>query len=118
MSDIRIEALEERVVELETENKKLNIILYHRENGLSHPDLQGEIDKSKFAELEAEVVKQKDEELRLLRRIEQLIIEKHKLRTALGNFGIHSSNCNVTLNGTLSVCDGICNCGFYEALNK
>ena len=54
MSDIRIEALEEQVKGLEKENKKLNIILYHRENGLSHPDLQGEIDKSKFAELEAE----------------------------------------------------------------
>ena len=29
---------------------KLNIILFHRENGLSHPDLKGEIKKSKMAE--------------------------------------------------------------------
>jgi hypothetical protein len=35
---------------LEAEVKKLNIILFHRENGLSHPDLQGEIGKSKMAE--------------------------------------------------------------------
>jgi len=32
------------------ENKKLNLVLYHRENGLSHPDLQGEINKSVMAE--------------------------------------------------------------------
>ncbi len=49
---VEFKQLEERIAELEAENKKLNIILYHRENGLSHPDLQGEIDKSKFAELE------------------------------------------------------------------
>lgn len=35
---------------LEAELKKLNLILYHRENGLAHPDLQGEIGKSKLAE--------------------------------------------------------------------
>ncbi|KKN07446.1 hypothetical protein LCGC14_1066720 [marine sediment metagenome] len=36
--------------DLVQEIAKLNIILYHRENGLSHPDLQGEIDKSILAE--------------------------------------------------------------------
>ncbi len=45
------------IAELDAELAKLNIILYHRENGLSHPDLQAEIDKSKFAELEAELAK-------------------------------------------------------------
>lgn len=33
---------------------ELNLILYHCENGLSHPDLQGKIDKSKLVELEAD----------------------------------------------------------------
>lgn len=37
---------------LQDELKKLNLILFHRENGLAHPDLQGEIDKSKFSELQ------------------------------------------------------------------
>lgn len=44
---------------LKAENAKLNIILFHRENGLDHPDLQVEIDKSKFAELQAEFDKYK-----------------------------------------------------------
>ena len=35
--------------DLDAENAKLNVILYHRENGLSHPDLQGEINKSVLA---------------------------------------------------------------------
>ncbi len=39
---------------LQAENAKLNIILYHRENGLSHSDFQKEIDTSRFAELLAE----------------------------------------------------------------
>ena len=39
---------------LAVENAKLNLILFHRENGLAHPDLNVEIDKSKFAEVEAE----------------------------------------------------------------
>lgn len=46
---------------LQAENKKLNIILFHRENGLSHPDLQVEIDKSKFMELQAELKTAKTE---------------------------------------------------------
>ncbi len=41
--------------DLEAKLAELNIILYHRENGLSHPDLQGEIDKSKLIELEAKL---------------------------------------------------------------
>ncbi len=44
------------MAEMERENKKLNLILYHRENGLSHPDLQGDIDKSKMATLYDEMV--------------------------------------------------------------
>jgi len=46
------------------ENAKLNIILYHRENGLSHPDLQAEIDKSKLIEIEAENKRLKEERTR------------------------------------------------------
>jgi hypothetical protein len=38
------------IKELESENKKLNIILFHRENGLSHPDYNMEIELSKQAE--------------------------------------------------------------------
>lgn len=39
-----------RVTELKIENAKLNIILFHRENGLSHPDFNAEIEISKQAE--------------------------------------------------------------------
>ena len=39
-----------QLAEAKGENMKLNIILFHRENGLSHPDLKGEIKKSKMAE--------------------------------------------------------------------
>lgn len=56
----RVQKVEEYIKQLQAENAKLNIILYHRENGLSHPDLQAEIDKSKFAELEAENKKLKE----------------------------------------------------------
>lgn len=49
-----VDLLLEEIKQLQAEIAKLNIILYHKENGLSHPDLQGEIDKSKFAELQAE----------------------------------------------------------------
>ena len=35
---------------LKEENKKLNLILYHRENGLNHPDYKAEIEISKQAE--------------------------------------------------------------------
>lgn len=42
--------LQERIKELKVENAKLNIILYHRENGLSHPDFKPEIEISKQAE--------------------------------------------------------------------
>lgn len=50
--------------QLQTENTKLNIILYHRENGLSHPDLQEEIDKSKLVELQAKLKEQAEESKR------------------------------------------------------
>lgn len=43
-------AKDEQIQELKTENAKLNIILYHRENGLSHPDFNAEIEISKQAE--------------------------------------------------------------------
>ncbi len=42
--------LQERIQELKIENAKLNLILYHRENGLSHPDFNAEIEISKQAE--------------------------------------------------------------------
>ena len=42
--------IQERIEELKIENAKLNIILYHRENGLSHPDFNAEIEISKQAE--------------------------------------------------------------------
>lgn len=49
------------IQELKAENAKLNIILYHRENGLSHPDFKAEIEISKQAEqiteLEAELTR-------------------------------------------------------------
>ena len=45
---------------LAVENAKLNLILFHRENGLAHPDLNVEIDKSKFAEVEAELERLKE----------------------------------------------------------
>lgn len=50
-----LEQLGNELDEAKAENRKLNLILFHRENGLSHPDLQVEIDKSKFAELQAEL---------------------------------------------------------------
>jgi hypothetical protein len=49
-SKAELDAAQARIAELEKQLAKLNIILYHRENGLSHPDLQGEIDKSKLTE--------------------------------------------------------------------
>lgn len=42
---------------LKAENAKLNLILFHRENGLSHPDLKGEIAKSKMAHDLADALK-------------------------------------------------------------
>ena len=45
-----IAGLRTQLAEAKGENMKLNIILFHRENGLSHPDLKGEIKKSKMAE--------------------------------------------------------------------
>lgn len=42
------------IEQLQVVNKKLNLILYHRENGLSHPELNNEILQSKLAETEAE----------------------------------------------------------------
>ena len=47
------ECSEQRGAKLATQAKeiaKLNIILYHRENGLSHPDFKAEIEISKQAE--------------------------------------------------------------------
>ena len=46
----KCDKLQERIQELKIENAKLNIILYHRENGLSHPDFNAEIEISKQAE--------------------------------------------------------------------
>ena len=46
----KIDKLQVQLNAAEGENMKLNIILFHRENGLAHPDLQGEIEKSKMAE--------------------------------------------------------------------
>ncbi len=42
--------------EMKAENQKLNLLLFHTENGLSHPDLQGDIDKSKMCGLCDEMV--------------------------------------------------------------
>ena len=44
----------EQILKLKAEIAKLNLILFHRENGLSHPDLQKEIEKSELAELKTE----------------------------------------------------------------
>ena len=55
--DKQIEELEADNERLKEEVAKLNIILYHRENGLSHPDLQQEIDKSKLMDLQAQLAK-------------------------------------------------------------
>ena len=52
MLPTEVSKLQSRISELDVENKKLNRILFHRENGLSHPDLQYEIDKSIIVELE------------------------------------------------------------------
>lgn len=46
----KLKAKSERIQELKAENAKLNIILYHRENGLSHPDFKAEIEISKQSE--------------------------------------------------------------------
>ncbi len=59
----KCDKLRERIEELKIENAKLNIILYHRENGLSHPDYAAEIEISKQAE-----------------RIKELEIDKENLR--------------------------------------
>ena len=39
-----------RIKELKKANTELNIILFHRENGLGHPDFKAEIELSKHAE--------------------------------------------------------------------
>ena len=52
---------DERIEELKIENAKLNIILYHRENGLSHPDFKPEIEISKQAERIKELESTEDE---------------------------------------------------------
>ena len=79
--------LTERIKELEANNGKLNIILYHRENGLSHPDFKSEIKISKQAEQ--------------IEELEDYLIE----------FGKHKRGClaNIT-NGEH------CTCGFEQAL--
>ena len=46
----KCDKLREQTKGLKAENAKLNIILYHRENGLSHPDFNAEIEISKQAE--------------------------------------------------------------------
>ena len=51
----RLELIHQRFKQQQKQIAKLNLILFHRENGLSHPDLQGEIDKSKFAELQKQI---------------------------------------------------------------
>lgn len=50
-----IHTLTAQLSEAQKENQKLNIILYHRENGLFHPDFQKEINTSRFAEMEAQL---------------------------------------------------------------
>ncbi len=82
----KIEVLNKRIEELEIENAKLNIILYHRENGLSHPDFNAEIEISKQAE-----------------RIKEL-------EAALRKYGDHLGACYWNLRM------GHCNCGFEQAL--
>ncbi len=66
----RKDDLVQEIADLKDEIAKLNIILYHRENGLSHPDLQGEIDKSILAE----------ENKRLREEMNQLIDIAMKIR--------------------------------------
>jgi len=41
--------IDKTIIDLRADLAKLNLILFHRENGLSHPDLKGEIAKSKMA---------------------------------------------------------------------
>ena len=36
--------LRKKIDEMRAENQKLNLVLYHSENGLSHPDLKPEIE--------------------------------------------------------------------------
>lgn len=64
----------EKIKELILENAKLNIILYHRENGLSHPDFKPEIEISK----QAEKIKELEEELDAECRISQMLLANKK----------------------------------------
>ena len=61
----KCDKLRERITEIKAENAKLNIILYHRENGLSHPDFKAEIEISK----QAERIKGLEDELTRLRKL-------------------------------------------------
>jgi len=55
-----LEPMQEEINRLTAENQKLNIILFHRENGLAHMDLNPEIMVSKIAELKAEIDRWKE----------------------------------------------------------
>ncbi len=77
--------------EMKAENQKLNLLLFHTENGLSHPDLQGDIDKSKMCGLCEDMV------------------------TALNRYGQHELNCVTLIDHKSKV---TCDCGLYEVLDK
>ena len=66
---------EKQIKELKIENAKLNIILFHRENGLSHPDFNAEIEISKQAERIKEL---EVENKRLEKLASQLCEERNK----------------------------------------
>jgi len=82
---------------LTAENQKLNIILFHRENGLAHMDLNPEIMVSKIAELKAEIDRWKERydnldqryngyevgNANLAEQIDRLTVENQKLNIIL-----------------------------------
>jgi tRNA G18 (ribose-2'-O)-methylase SpoU len=92
---------------LQQENAELNIILFHCDNGLSHPDLQEKIDKAVFRDLQEDIkiyhkineelsqqIKTRDE------KIAELVIENANLKKT-------NHNLNITIEQLLVIYDGI-----------
>ncbi len=56
------------------------------------------------------------------RKREQAMTDQHhcceceRLKKALKRFGKHEQDCNLVINGHLSVCEDICTCGYEKAL--